>query len=299
MAPQPIPIRTGRPVGRRLLPRFAAAIGLLTIVVGLLPAESTAAPGDRLPDLRMGSIRDIQIQVTGSGRRLLRFTTTILNTGHGPFELRAYRTSASRMRVAQRIYTSSGSYRTRSTAAVARYAGDGHDHWHVQRVATFDLMTIDGQFLRSAAKIGFCFFDTNLVYPSLPRSPSWPQYRESGCGSRASQGARMGISVGWGDRYPWNFVYQWIDISRLRAGSYRIRAIVDKSNYYSERAETNNCAYVRLVIPSRGQPRILGRGTHCLGWIAPGTQPAPTPRPTPQPTPTPTPTEEPTPTDGG
>jgi hypothetical protein len=292
--------------GRRSLPRLAALAGLLTIAAALVPSAGVSAAVDRRPDLRMAPIRDVRIQVTASGRRLLRFTTILLNTGHGPFELRAYRTSASRMRVSQRIYNSAGGWRTLATGAVARYAGDGHDHWHVQRVATYDLLTPDRKFLRRAAKIGFCFFDTTLVYSGLPRSPSSPHYREWTCGTRSSQSARMGISVGWGDNYPWNFAYQWIDISRLRAGTYYVRAVVDFQNYYRERSEINNCAYIRLTIPSRGQPRIVGRGTHCLGWVAPGTRPSPTPRPTPTATPTPptptpteTPTEAPTPTEDG
>jgi len=246
----------------------------------------------------MASIRDVRIQVTSSGRRLLRFTTILLNTGSGPFELRARRSSSSQgsMRVSQRIYNTAGGFRTVSTRAVARYAGDGHSHWHVQRVATYDLLRPDRTFLRRGAKIGFCFFDTTLAYPRLPGSPASQRYRESSCGSRPSLSASMGISVGWGDNYPWNFAYQWIDVSRLAAGLYTIRAVVDFQNYYRERSETNNCAYIRIRIPATGQPTVLGRGNHCLGWIAPGTQP-PAPTPTPAPSPTPTPTEESTPTE--
>jgi hypothetical protein len=301
MAPQPIPI--GRPrafAGRRSVPRLAALVGLLTIAAALAPAGPAVGAGaDRLPDLRMASIRDIRIQTTASGRRLLRFTTILFNAGTGPFDLRAHRTSASQrsMVVNQRIYGSAGGYRTVATRAIARYAGDGHDHWHIQRVATYDLLTPSRQFIRRGAKIGFCFFDTTLMYPGLRGSPASRRYRESTCGSRASRSASMGVSVGWGDNYPWNFAYQWIDISRLPAGQYTVRAVVDYQDYYRERVETNNCAYVRLVIPSRGQPRILGRGIHCLGWVAPGTSPPPTPTPAPTPPPTPTPTDQPDPTD--
>ncbi|HEY7737297.1 MAG TPA: lysyl oxidase family protein [Candidatus Limnocylindrales bacterium] len=299
MAPQPIPIRRTRPaVDRRSLPRLAAIAGLWTIAAAFLPAPPAAAAVDRLPDLRMASIRDLRIQVTASGRRLLRFTTILTNTGTGPLELHASRNSVAEksMRVTQRIYNTAGGFRTVATRAVGRYAGDGHNHWHVQRVATYDLLTPDRRFLRRAAKLGFCFFDTTHSYPRMRGSPARQRYFQGRCGVRSSRAVSMGLSVGWGDNYPWNFAYQWIDVSRLAAGSYTIRAVADLDNNYRERSETNNCAYVRIVIPARGQPRILGRGTNCLGWVAPGTRPAPTPTPSPTPTPTEAPTEAPTPT---
>lgn len=292
MAPRPIPIRrsaTRNP--RHALPRLAALVGLLTIAAAVVPMGPAGAATDRLPDLRMASIRDIRIQVSSSGRRLLRFTTILVNLGDGPFELRARRSSASqsKMLVSQRIYNRAGGYRSISTKATARYAGDGHDHWHIQRVATYDLLTPDRDFVRRGAKIGFCFFDTTRLSSSRP-----PLYRESTCGTRASLSISMGVRAGWGDNYPWNFAYQWIDISRLTAGDYTVRAIVDQQNFYREKSETNNCAYIRLRIPRTGGPTILGRGVSCLGWIAPGTRPPPTPPP---PTPPPTPTEDPTPTE--
>ena len=43
------------------------------------------------------------------------------------------------MVVRQRIYDTAGGHRTIATNAVVKYAGDGHDHWHVQKVAGYEL----------------------------------------------------------------------------------------------------------------------------------------------------------------
>jgi hypothetical protein len=57
----------------------------------------------------MARLRDLSIDTTTRpGRRLLRFTTIIVNIGAGPFETigRRQDTSTTQMTVAQRIYTS-------------------------------------------------------------------------------------------------------------------------------------------------------------------------------------------------
>jgi hypothetical protein len=62
----------------------------------------------------------------------------------------------------------------------------------------------------------------------------------------------VGLSVGWGDIYPWNFVFQWIDISGLPGGRYRVRATVDLRNDYDESIEDDNCTWSIIDIPAPG-----------------------------------------------
>ena len=117
---------------------------------------------------------ELRIQTTASGARRLRFTTMIVNIGDGPFETRSSRLAGNpTMGVNQRIYNSAGGYRVFDTTATAKYSGDGHDHWHVQDVARYELFAINGKgpALRRDAKVGFCFFDTNAYRLSLPRAP--------------------------------------------------------------------------------------------------------------------------------
>ena len=119
------------------------AVGTGIVVASLAaPGSSTAASGtDRLPDLAMARASDLRMLTTPTGRRLLRFTTMIVNIGAGPFETRAARRSiaTTSMPVKQRVYDASGGYHVVSTPTVARYSGDGHDHWHVQGVARYEL----------------------------------------------------------------------------------------------------------------------------------------------------------------
>jgi hypothetical protein len=164
---------------------WAIAVLGLSISPAAIRTVAAAAPVDRLPDLAMAYPTELRIQTQSNGTRRLRFTTMIVNIGDGPFETRSSRLAGNpTMGVNQRIYNNAGGYRVFDTTATAKYSGDGHDHWHVQDVARYELFAINGKgaALRRDAKVGFCFFDTNAYRLSLPRAPGSPVYRASGCG---------------------------------------------------------------------------------------------------------------------
>lgn len=234
-----------------------AVLSLLLAVAGVLlpgPAPAIALDGDRRPNLQMLRIRDWRIQTTG-GRRLLRFTTIFVNAGRGPFELRGHRASTHdpSMDIDQIMYRWGGGARRIHTRAIAKYSGDGHDHWHVQGVVIYEIWrTGDLASTRRGAKTGFCFFDTTPWNRSLPGARQSGYYQEEWCGTRSVLSNRVGVSVGWGDRYPWNFAFQWIDITGLDGGRYRVRATVDIADRYDESVETDNCVWALVDIPDPG-----------------------------------------------
>jgi hypothetical protein len=248
----------------------AVTLALLPLVASLQVAQSVDAggPTDLLPDLSMTMPTDLRIQTTSSGRRLLRFTGVIVNIGSGPFETRASRrtTSTPTMLVSQRIYNTAGGTRVHDGSAIARYAGDGHNHWHVQEVAGYALFapTGKGSALRRDAKVGFCFFDTNPYRLSLPGAPPSRRYQQSGCGTRSSLFVKNGISVGWSDRYPWDFAWQWIDITNLPAGEYLLKVSADPNGNFVEEREKNNCNWTRIRFNASGPGlTILESGWGC------------------------------------
>ena len=211
---------------------------------------------DLLPDLGMAQLADIQIQNTGTQKQL-RFSTTIVNVGAGPFEVTGRRpdTNTTEMTTTQRIFDSVGDYRDRSTAATFIYSGDGHDHWHVKDLEDYDLFQLDdsGNVVEPAVveevnKIGFCFFD-NTYYGS-----SEPEYY-LGCegGNPGALHVTMGLSRGWGDTYGAGTVGQFLDITGLPDGRYRLRVkadgdSTDGSDRFLESDETNNSTWADIQI---------------------------------------------------
>ena len=143
-----------------------------------------------------------------------------------------------------------------------RYAGDGHNHWHVRRMLSYHLWSTHGT--SRDAKIGFCFFDTNRRH-SLPGAPKSRKYLESGCGTRGSLHTTTGISVGWGDLYPGKFAYQWIDITGLPAGTYTIRASVDLYGKFLEPTRRTTAPGPRSRSRATGSKvKVISTGSKCL-----------------------------------
>ena len=250
----------------------AVALGALLLIgasVPLQPGTVAAAEGDKRPNLQMLPLADWHIQ-TLNGRRLLRFTSIFVNAGPGAFDVHARRDSSSdpTMDVKQRMFRWDGTSRMIATPADARYASDGHDHWHVQGVVTYETWKLNDptDTARRGGKTGFCFLDSEPWNLSLPYAPQSPVYMNHHCGTRASITSHAGLSVGWADNYPWFFAFQWIDITGLPGGTYQVRVTVDIQDYYQERIDTDNCVWARLHIPAPGSsngPTVEAAGSSC------------------------------------
>ena len=239
------------------------SFGALLAPVGPGAPAPVAAATDKLPDLRMAKLSDFRI-VVSNGRRLLRFSSTMTNLGAGAFEIRSNRTSTTTpWNIDQIVYDDAGGFRRIDTTATMQYGGDGHGHWHVQRMVDADLWSTWHH--AKGSKIGYCFFDTTLVSASLPGSPSSPVYKETMCARLSELTSRVGISVGWGDRYQWSLPFQWVDITGLPGADYNLRAIVDARSLFAESSNANNCTYTRIHFsPSSSTVAILGSGSTCI-----------------------------------
>jgi hypothetical protein len=231
--------------------RWAARVAVITMVIAAVflgPAGSALGASDRLPDLGMGAVTNLSIDTTTiSGHRLLRFRTLIANVGLGPFETIGSRpdTSVSEMTVTQRIYDDAGSYREIGTSATMFYAGDGHNHWHVRDAEAYELRRLDnGVKVGTGAKHGFCYYDNARYRLSLAGAPPDPVYR--GCGTQSDLTVTTGLSVGWGDIYAATLPFQWIDVTGLKSGRYRLQAIADPQNSFIESNENNNVTWVDI-----------------------------------------------------
>jgi hypothetical protein len=248
--------------------RLVAAVLVLLIGVGAVASRHpVAAATDRLPDLKVAPMTDFRI-TNENGRRLLRFTAMMVNVGQGHFELRGRRDSTAdpTMSINQVIYDSAGGSRQIATGAEGRYSGDGHDHWHVQQMMSYGLWPAagSGTFVRGS-KVGFCFLDTDPWNLGLPGARQYSYYRGSWCGTQATLTNRVGISLGWGDKYRWSIAYQWIDITGLAAGEYLVRSVVDEPNHFLETSNGNNCAWSRIRIPASGTAvSVVTSGSTCL-----------------------------------
>jgi hypothetical protein len=242
---------------------YLIAVAAFAFAAGATPASAAAT--DMLPDLGMYQLLEFHIERTPDHHRLLRYTTIIVNVGAGNFQAEGSRpTSADpEMSVVQRIFDDAGGSRVRPTHARMYWAGDGHNHWHLRDLETSTLNPLDddgyGTHGRASAKHGFCFFDNikfNLLLPGAPLDAFY-----TGCGTDPTVlNQSMGLSIGWGDAYYYDIAYQWVDITGLRNGRYRLNATADAQNWFRESDDSNNFTWTDLRLRGDATPRVIGQG---------------------------------------
>lgn len=238
---------------------------LAAVLVALICTSPAHGAAVRPPDLGMARLSSINLTRLSDGRTVLRFSATVVNVGTGPFELHATRPdSGSSFSVVQRLFDDAGGSSDRATPVQLVFAGDGHSHWHVRDLQRYELVRIDnGSKVGTSMKGGFCFFDTTAYRLSLPGAPQQRVYNGAGCGTSATGlTVDMGLSVGWGDTYPWNLPDQFIDVTGLSAGRYRLIATADPLGQFHEGSEANNVTWVDIQLKGRGpnSVRIDGYG---------------------------------------
>jgi hypothetical protein len=129
------------------------------------------------------------------------------------------------------------------------FGGDGHNHWHVNALEQYELRRLDnGVKVGTSAKSGFCFFDTGPYRLSLPGAPASGVYTGVGCGTATSLQVTMGVSIGWGDTYGWTLPDQFIDVTNLASGKYRLHAEADALGWFQETSRLNNVTWVDLAL---------------------------------------------------
>jgi hypothetical protein len=241
----------------------AVAFATLVVVLALALSKPARAATDVLPDLRMAPLADLQIRECAdtsgdcdfAGQLQLRFDAIIVNTGAGAFEILGTRPdTTSSMTVSQRIYNDAGGSRYRSTTAQMYFAGDGHTHWHLKNLEDYQLIRRDnGVKVGTGSKMGFCFED------NYPFGSSQPRFYTDCGGDEFVLEQSMGLSKGWGDIYGKNTVDQFIDITGLASGRYRLRAIADGGKWFSESNNRNNATWTDIQI-SGTSFRVIKQG---------------------------------------
>lgn len=238
----------------------------LTFFFGLTVSPTSVdaqTASQQLPDLGMARLTNLSIDTnTVRGRKVLRFDATIKNVGAGPFEVQGKRDSTSgSWSVTQRIYNSTtptGAPTEVSTPATLVFGGDGHNHWHVNNLQDYLLDRLDnGQNVGTGAKMGFCFYDN--VRGSSTQDAYYTTSNACAGGQQSLQ-VLMGLSVGWGDLYSRTLRDQYIDITGLAPGRYKLRAVADKDRWFTESDRSNNETWVDIQINSGKGVKVLRYG---------------------------------------
>ena len=206
-----------------------------------------------LPDLAPAPALDVRMSHEAE-RWLIRFSSILVNIGKGDFALRAKR-AGDDWRVEQDVYYSTSGAEKIPTPARLIWGGDGHDHWHVERIAINRLvpLTPNGRAPartegRADAKVGFCFYDFSR---QLETGPIQAVYSRISCGKEDDKAIGMGLSHGWLDAYAYALPGQSIDVTDLPDGDYRLWTEADVERWFRETRRDNNVTWVDIALRTK------------------------------------------------
>jgi PKD repeat protein len=225
----------------------AACAAIAFPVVGAL-----AGPGFDLPDLVADPPERPQLAEytypNGTDALLLRFDGFVHNRGAGPLEMRGTSRSGADMTLVRQHARRTGGALEPLTPipgheATIRYESeDGHNHWHLKEVARYSLWNAARTAeVTPGLKVGFCLEDSQR---RETHGPSGQVYSASANFCLQNQpnasAVTMGVSAGWRDVYGRHLAFQWVDISDVQPGAYRLAAEVDQDDVVQESNEVNN-----------------------------------------------------------
>ena len=198
------------------------------------------------------SVAEVVVAPDGTELHALRFAGFVTNLGYGPLDLKgnpqlADDADLTSHDVWQRALTVDGDWVNLTKPPIKFERVDGHGHFHLKGIVEYSLWDTSGTVeIRSGAKVGFCLLDVE-ERPDLHPNPGPERYKLWDpdihfCKSDrpGAKNLRMGISEGWQDIYSFAAPFQWIDVSNVRPGYYRVGQRVDPDNVIVESDETNN-----------------------------------------------------------
>jgi len=241
---------------RSTIPASIALVILLSLF--LLPetiqGQSTAP---LYPDI-VEDISHLQIQ-NEHQREMLRFSTTHINIGDGPLQIRGGgqvqpRTIDSvdyaQCTVAtQEVLDADGNVVLTNGAGAAVFHPE-HNHWHQNDAARFEVRsgTLEGGLVVAGNKVTFCLVDVEAT--------DWVKKKNTR-GYFECNGDLQGLSVGWGDAYHQSTPGQELDITGAPEGIYYLTHQGDSDNHWLEIDETNNFAWINFQLSRKGaNPKV-------------------------------------------
>jgi hypothetical protein len=207
-------------------------------------------PSSALPDLV--ALPAWGIQATNvSGSDLLEFGATIWVGGNAPLDVEGFRDNSSPEMPAYQYFSQDGRVIGRVQIGTMGFDSEpGHNHWHFQQFAEYQLLGADKKLVLRSQKVGFCIAPSDPVNLLLPHA-DWkpPVIGLSGqCGSPTALWVQEVMPVGWGDTYDQTRAGQAFDITNLPNGTYYIEVVANPMHVMHETDTSNDSSLRELIL---------------------------------------------------
>jgi hypothetical protein len=222
-------------------------IAIAAVVLSVVDV-SLAGPAGSIhkPDLQTRPPANLTIQIQ-NGQKLLRFSNTVYNWGAGPLEVRPKQKPRNQTEAYQRLYSHDANgtpYLVSETLIGTFVFHRNHHHWHFEAFALYEILDESGGFIQESRKTTVCIRD------NADPETEGDSLEHFGWGNngRCDKNAIEGLSVGYGDTYPWNIDGQSFNITSLEDGCYRLRSTANPAGNIMESNYENNSAEVSFQL---------------------------------------------------
>jgi hypothetical protein len=161
-----------------------------------------------------------------------------------------FRTNGSPVMQAYQYFWENGRVIGRARAGTMGFdSKPGHNHWHFEQFARYQLLDAAKNLAVRSRKVGFCIAPTDPV-ALLARHAVWqPPFTGffGACGTPTALSVQEMMPIGWGDTYTQTLPGQAFDITSVPNGTYYIEIIANPEHVLYE-TNTHNDVSLRKVI---------------------------------------------------
>lgn len=184
-----------------------------------------------------------------TGRDQLGFGANLANLGSGPLVVEGFRRGQDTMAATQYEYRDGAPVRSFPAGEFEWDGRGGHNHWHFEDVAQYDLVGANGSVTRSG-KQSFCLAPTDPIDLTRPGAVQQVQVDRmwSACGGSSALWIREVLPAGWGDTYYQGLPGQSFDITDLPNGTYSVRVTTNFRGRLHETNTSNNVSTRQIEI---------------------------------------------------
>ena len=222
--------------------------------------------------------------VEDGAQNCLRFDQIISNDGKGPLELWFSIPNDdpggddATYDVVQRVHKTNGNTADQPAGEVAFHAV--HGHYHYSSFATAELWKsnpngnrLGNHPVTTSQKVSFCIADIRIdawgEKGDGPRTYYAPDCLFPADADADAQHFKQGLTNGWADVYDWYIPDQYIEVSGVANGYYRLEFCADPEHSIEEEDEDNNCIINLVHLTGMGTPaqhaEVLGIVDECPG----------------------------------
>jgi Lysyl oxidase len=210
----------------------------------------THPPAAALPDLVPLPAWNISTFHTRSGQDLLDFNATVWVGGNSRLDVEGFRTNGSPVMPAYQYFWQNGHVIGRVRAGTMGFDSQpGHNHWHFEQFARYQLLDSAQKLALRSHKVGFCIAPSdpvNLLAPQAVWQPNTTGFFGA-CGNPSALSVQEMMPIGWGDTYTQSVAGQAFDITTVPNGTYYVQVIANPLRVLYE-SNTHNDVSLRKVI---------------------------------------------------